>query len=163
MTQRRIINSLLSLVVVFSAGYARAQSPSFNQKHSLVSPKPFSTIGPNLPVLGNGTVGRLAKWTGLASSNSFIGETTIFANKLGSVGIGTDTPSSRLTVAGLIETTLGGIKFPDGTIQTTAGVAAIFHDASLMANGTSGSPLGIALGGVQTVHLANGAVTAAKI
>ena len=37
------------------------------------------------------------------------------------VGIGTTAPTSKLTVAGLIETTIGGVKFPDGTIQTTAG------------------------------------------
>lgn len=36
------------------------------------------------------------------------------------VGIGTTTPGSKLTVAGLIESTTVGIKFPDGTIQTTA-------------------------------------------
>src|SRR4030095_15524120 len=87
--------------------------------------------GPNLPVLGSGTVGRLTKWAGLTSSNSFIGDTTIFEDKYGLVGIGTDAPTSKLTVAGMIETTLGGIKFPDGTIQTTAGLASIFHDASL--------------------------------
>jgi len=39
----------------------------------------------------------------------------------GNVGIGTTAPTSRLTVTGLIETTTGGIKFPDGTIQKTAG------------------------------------------
>lgn len=38
----------------------------------------------------------------------------------GNVGIGTINPGSPLTVAGMIETTAGGIKFPDGTIQTTA-------------------------------------------
>ena len=37
------------------------------------------------------------------------------------VGIGTMSPASPLTVAGLVESTTGGFKFPDGTIQTTAG------------------------------------------
>ena len=36
------------------------------------------------------------------------------------VGIGNTTPGSKLTVNGVIETTTGGIKFPDGTTQTTA-------------------------------------------
>src|SRR6185503_10427041 len=93
--------------------------------------------GPNLTELGSGTIGRLSKWTGFTSSNSFIGASTIFEDKFGKVGIGTDTPASRLTVAGMIETTLGGYKFPDGTVQTTAALSSIFHDASLMGNGTS--------------------------
>src|SRR5262249_39216279 len=76
--------------------------------------------GPILPVIGSATLGRLTKWTGFTGSNSLLGETTVFEDKSGKVGIGTDTPTSRLTVAGLIETTLGGYKFPDGTIQTTA-------------------------------------------
>jgi hypothetical protein len=37
-----------------------------------------------------------------------------------SVGIGTASPSSPLTVAGIVESFSGGFKFPDGTIQTTA-------------------------------------------
>lgn len=39
----------------------------------------------------------------------------------GNVGIGTTLPGSRLSVTGVIESTTGGFKFPDGTIQTTAG------------------------------------------
>jgi len=39
----------------------------------------------------------------------------------GNVGIGTMNPGQKLTVVGTIESTSGGIKFPDGTIQTTAG------------------------------------------
>jgi hypothetical protein len=38
----------------------------------------------------------------------------------GNVGIGTMDPGQKLTVAGTIETTSGGVKFPDGTVQTTA-------------------------------------------
>jgi hypothetical protein len=38
----------------------------------------------------------------------------------GKVGIGTDAPDEMLTVAGTIESTDGGFKFPDGTVQATA-------------------------------------------
>ncbi len=38
----------------------------------------------------------------------------------GKVGIGTLSPSEKLTVNGIIESTLGGFKFPDGTMQKTA-------------------------------------------
>lgn len=38
----------------------------------------------------------------------------------GNVGIGTNNPANRLTVAGLIQSTSGGFKFPDGTTQATA-------------------------------------------
>ena len=46
--------------------------------------------GPSLPVLGGGTLGRLTKWTGFNGANSVIGDSTIFEDKLGNVGIGTD-------------------------------------------------------------------------
>ncbi len=38
----------------------------------------------------------------------------------GNVGIGTTSSGAMLTVAGMIHSTSGGIKFPDGSIQTTA-------------------------------------------
>jgi hypothetical protein len=38
----------------------------------------------------------------------------------GRVGIGTTTPTSPLTVSGTIESTTGGIKYPDGSVQSTA-------------------------------------------
>jgi hypothetical protein len=106
--------------------------------------------GPNLPVTGGGTVGRLTRWTGFSSTNSVIGNSTIFEDKFGMVGIGTDSPASRLTVIGLIESmgAGGGLKFPDGTIQTTSATGALFsvpHDATLTGNGTAASPLGIAV------------------
>lgn len=39
------------------------------------------------------------------------------------VGIGTSSPGQLLTVAGTIESTSGGVKFPDGTTQTSAGAS----------------------------------------
>lgn len=39
----------------------------------------------------------------------------------GNVGVGTSAPGEKLTAAGIIESTTGGFKFPDGSIQTVAG------------------------------------------
>ena len=123
-------------------------------------------VGSNLPVMGGGTLGRLTKWTGFTSSNSFISNSTIFEDKFGAVGIGTDTPTSRLTVAGLIESTIGGFKFPDGTIQTTSASGALFgvvHDATLVGNGTAGSPLGVAIPLVLSGAASGGIIQATNI
>lgn len=54
---------------------------------------------------------------------AFVPKNLLLNNSGGNVGVGTTTPGSRLTVAGLIETTTGGVKFPDGTVQTTAPVS----------------------------------------
>ena len=140
----------------------RPVSPLANLEAAAIKPAASGT-GANLPVLGSGTAGRFAKWMPIGTGNSFIGDSLITEDKLGRVGIGTDTPVSPLTVAGMIETTLGGYKFPDGTIQATAGLASIIHDTGLTGVGSSASPLGIAPGGVQTIHLAAGAVTGARI
>jgi hypothetical protein len=78
--------------------------PAFSLMPS-VSASAFSlspATAPSLPVVGSGTVGRLTKWTGLSSSNATIGNSTIFEDKDGNVGIGTDSPTSRLTVVGTI-------------------------------------------------------------
>lgn len=47
-------------------------------------------------------------------------ELPIAVDPSGKVGINTTSPGSPLTVAGVVESTSGGFKFPDGTTQTTA-------------------------------------------
>lgn len=49
---------------------------------------------------------------------------TIFDNGT-NVGVGTATPGSKFTTAGVIESTTGGFKFPDGTTQTSAASLAL--------------------------------------
>jgi hypothetical protein len=60
----------------------------------------------------------------------------------GNVGIGTSAPTSKLSVAGTVESTTGGFLFPDGTTQTTAarsqGTSVAFGYQTLAAN-TTGS------------------------
>ncbi len=53
---------------------------------------------------------------GIKTNNS----TRMFFDTSGNVGIGTTSPGQKLSVAGTIEATSGGFKFPDGTTQTTA-------------------------------------------
>jgi len=115
------------------------------------------------PVGGSGTSGQIGKWQGFDGPTSIIGDSVITEDKFGRIGVGTTTPTSPFTVKGMIETTLGGYKFPDGTVQSTAGLSFVNHDGSLAGLGTGPSPLGIAAGGVNTIHLADGSVTAPKI
>lgn len=75
--------------------------------------------------VGGSSSGATGGWLGTQSNNKLFfftnnGQPAMTVDTTGNVGIGTITPASRFTVAGLIETTLGGVKFPDGTIQTSA-------------------------------------------
>lgn len=103
-------------------------------------------------VTGQGSVGRISKWLSLNS----IGDSNINEDKFGKVGIGTATPTSPLTVQGMIETTLGGYKFPDGTIQTTAFSGIVVHDTTLKGDGTNAQPLGLAVPLIFAGDVSNG-------
>ena len=58
------------------------------------------------------------------TGNSFIasnGTVNVFIiQNNGNIGIGNTSPGSKLTVSGLIESTSGGFKFPDGSTQNSA-------------------------------------------
>jgi hypothetical protein len=53
----------------------------------------------------------------------------------GNVGIGTTEPKSKLTVNGTIESSSGGIKFPDGTVQVTKAVTSVKYNIGDFAQG----------------------------
>ncbi len=53
----------------------------------------------------------------LIAANLFAADGDLIVN--GKVGVGTSTPAQKLSVAGTIESTTGGIKFPDGTTQAS--------------------------------------------
>lgn len=78
-----------------------------------------------------------------------VGTNTILVNSGDNVGIGTTAPASKLSVAGTIESTSTGFKFPDGTTQATAASGSGTGDVSsntstsvdsemVIFNGTSG-------------------------
>ena len=60
----------------------------------------------------------------------------------GNVGIGTTSPSQKLSVAGTIESTSGGFKFPDGTTQTTANAGGGVPSGAVMAFNLASCPAG---------------------
>ncbi|HWO02752.1 MAG TPA: hypothetical protein VNS63_26160, partial [Blastocatellia bacterium] len=153
------VTALVGAMMLIAAYAVSAQTGATDKQRAVVKKNVAAqaTAGLNLQVLGSGTVGQLPKWTGLTSTNSFQGDSIITETKLGNIGIGTTAPTSKLTVAGIIETTAGGVKFTDGTLQTTAGLSSVVHDTTLTGDGTAASPLGIANGGVGTIQLANNA------
>jgi len=90
------------------------------------------------------TPGGTANYVSLFSNKDTIVKSHI-VQKGGNVGIGTATPSSPLTVNGAIQSLAGGFIFPDSSVQSTAGLTAVTHDATMAGSGVSTSPLGVAV------------------
>lgn len=73
-----------------------------------------------LGALAEASGGNLTNATAIGASAVVSQSNSVILGNNANVGIGTSAPQSKLTVVGLIETTSGGVRFPDGTTQTTA-------------------------------------------
>ena len=151
-TEMNRLKPLATLLLTFALLLGGATA----QEQAKKNPDQQQTAGPAIspaatpaPVVGSGTPGKVTKWSGISGSSTYVvGDSVILEDKFGNIGIGAALPTSKLTVAGMIQSLSGGITFPDGTIQTTSATGALFsipHDSTLMGNGTAGSPLGVAV------------------
>jgi len=146
MTSRVNAGAIISLLMVLGIGVS-AQNPQPTPQHANPTkgtrskPADQKVIPTELVtnLQGFGTTGRLPKFGG----GDYLVNSLIFESASGKIGIGTQTPGSTLSVNGQIETLAGGIKFPDGSVQLTAGVAPV--DVIQSVNGLKG-PLSLNAG-----------------
>ncbi len=117
-------------MVVEAINYGNNSCLRFKKfEHSILdSPAVFAfshrTDGTELWMYGDGDEGyhNFQSWDYADNVVKFpaSGSTLLIDMAQNRVGIGTDSPSEQLSVAGAIESTSGGFKFPDGSVQTTA-------------------------------------------
>jgi hypothetical protein len=103
----------------------------------------------NLP--GGGAISGTTNFVPKFTSGTTLGNSLISDNGT-NVGIGTTSPASKLSVEGTVESTTGGFKFPDGSVQTKAAGSAftalrtISVDLPILPNLTSISHLDLPAG-----------------
>jgi hypothetical protein len=93
------IYGFASMVILFAlvSGASFAQDPSTRNPEAKKAARQSNLVptASGNPVTGSGTAGRLSKWTGVDGSNTFtLGNSIIFEDKFGKLGIGTITPTS---------------------------------------------------------------------
>lgn len=118
-TLSALIGALLMLAAYTATTHAQTDTTA---NRAAAKKAPPHAASATTVIIGSGTPGQLVKWT----SSTSVGDAAVSEDGSGRIGIGTTTPTSKLTVAGMIQTTLGGLKFPDGTVQTTAFNASQF-------------------------------------
>ncbi len=98
---------VFGLIVLFAASQVSAWTAPTG------TPPANNVVSPlNIGTAGQSKAGGLILNSGGAANGLLV--------QSGNVGIGTLTPSAKLQVNGQIFSSSGGIKFPDGTTQTTA-------------------------------------------
>ena len=142
----------------------------------------YHTTGFNTDATGKMSVTATENWIDTALGTAIRFHTTangstntveqMRINHNGNVGIGTTSPGSLLTVAGTIESTSGGVKFPDGTTQATAATRNPLQVATLrwyeaIQSGpdfaTGITPIGVAFDGANMWVTNSGSATVTKL
>jgi hypothetical protein len=103
-----------------STGASSAERLSFNNEDgylAFIQVNDAASAVPGIMTIGNSRPGGSIRL-------STQGDPRLTVTNGGNVGIGTETPGELLTVDGIIQSTSGGFKFPDGTVQTGGGIAA---------------------------------------
>jgi len=65
---------------------------------------------------------------------TFFNGASMYFTRSGNLGLGISSPTSKIQANGIIHSTVGGFKFPDGTVQTTAGGGAASSEELLLSD-----------------------------
>jgi hypothetical protein len=134
-------NALGALPVVYRAARGTPFAPSAVQANDILGGLAVRGYGTSTFSAGRGQVMFKAaeNWTDAANGTYLQFTTTPLGSgtwlermridPAGRVGIGTPTPGQLLSVAGVVESTSGGFRFPDGTTQATAATSGATNNA----------------------------------